>query len=142
MLNFLLNYRFCFNLDTLHFSCLNMFLFFLFFFQVISIFVTIGIIFIPIGFASLFASERVIYLIVLYVVLIVKFNQWPLLNFTMKLKFAFFYMQVVEIIDHYDKDCVPLRYTDDKLAFIQSSKTNKTCIRRLTVSPILCYCYI
>ncbi|CAL2244515.1 unnamed protein product [Prunus armeniaca] len=76
---------------------------------VISIFVTIGIVFIPIGFASLFASER-----------------------------------VVEIIDHYDKDCVPLRYTDDKLAFIQSSKTNKTCIRRLTVpkqmkSPVYIY---
>ena len=76
---------------------------------VILIFVAIGIVFLPIGFASLFASEH-----------------------------------VVEIVDHYDKDCVPPNYVDNKLAYIQSSKTNKTCIRRVTIpkqmkSPVYIY---
>ncbi|KAG6660014.1 ALA-interacting subunit 1-like isoform X1 [Carya illinoinensis] len=66
---------------------------------VITTFISIGIIFIPIGLASLFASER-----------------------------------VVEIVDRYDEDCVPLNYTYNKLAYIQSSETNKTCTKRLIVS--------
>lgn len=77
--------------------------------SVILIFVAIGIVFIPIGLASLFASER-----------------------------------VVEVVHHYDKDCIPLKYADNMLAYIQSSKTNKTCIRRLTIpkqmkSPVYIY---
>ncbi|CAL5376609.1 unnamed protein product [Camellia sinensis] len=65
---------------------------------VITAFIFVGIIFIPIGLASLFASES-----------------------------------VVEIVDRYDKDCVPSNFGDDVLAYIQSSKTNKTCIKTLTV---------
>lgn len=45
-----------------------------------------------------------------------------------------FDMQVVEIVDRYDEDCVPSNYSYNKLAFIQSSKTNKTCTKRLIVS--------
>ncbi|KAA8547649.1 hypothetical protein F0562_004078 [Nyssa sinensis] len=76
---------------------------------VITTFILIGIIFIPIGLASLFASEK-----------------------------------VVEVVDRYDKDCVPSTYSDNSLAYIQSTNTNKTCIRSLTVpkkmtSPIYIY---
>ncbi|XP_052200426.1 ALA-interacting subunit 5-like [Diospyros lotus] len=65
---------------------------------VITAFVFVGIIFIPIGLASLFASES-----------------------------------VVEIVERYDKDCVPSSHSNDVLGFIQSSQTNKTCIKTLTV---------
>lgn len=76
---------------------------------VITAFISVGVIFIPIGLASLFASEK-----------------------------------VVEIVDRYDKACVPSTYSNDALAYIQSAKTNKTCIRSLTVpkkmkSPIYIY---
>ncbi|XP_058090504.1 ALA-interacting subunit 1-like isoform X1 [Magnolia sinica] len=76
---------------------------------VISTFAVVGIIFIPIGLASLFASQR-----------------------------------VVEIVDRYDIDCIPETLRNDKLAFIQSRETNKTCTRSLTVpmdmkSPIYVY---
>ncbi|XP_059642801.1 ALA-interacting subunit 1-like isoform X2 [Cornus florida] len=37
---------------------------------------------------------------------------------------------VVEIVDRYDKDCIP---SDDALPYIQSTQTNKTCIRKLIV---------
>ncbi|KAJ4974348.1 hypothetical protein NE237_007522 [Protea cynaroides] len=69
---------------------------------VITIFIFVGIIFIPIGLASLFASER-----------------------------------VVEIVDQYDKDCVPNKYSEDMVGFIQSSETNKTCSRTLTVPKLM-----
>lgn len=46
-------------------------------------------------------------------------------------------MQVVEIVHRYDVDCIPKNLRHDKLAFIQNSKTNKTCTRSLTVSEIL-----
>uniref|UniRef100_A0A5B6Z023 ALA-interacting subunit n=1 Tax=Davidia involucrata TaxID=16924 RepID=A0A5B6Z023_DAVIN len=76
---------------------------------VIMAFILIGIIFIPIGLASLFASEK-----------------------------------VVEVVDRYDKDCVPSTYSKTPLAYIRSTKTNKTCIRSLIVpkkmsSPIYIY---
>lgn len=76
---------------------------------VMTTFIFVGVIFIPIGFASLFASER-----------------------------------VVEIVDRYDEDCVPRNYSYNKLAYIQSSATNKTCTKRLIVpkqmkSPIYIY---
>ncbi|XP_058226857.1 ALA-interacting subunit 1-like [Rhododendron vialii] len=76
---------------------------------VITAFICIGVIFIPIGLASLFASEN-----------------------------------VVEIVDRYDKDCVPSTYNGSMLEFIQSSETNKTCIKTLTVpkkmkQPIFVY---
>lgn len=54
----------------------------------------------------------------------------------MNLNFSLFDMQVVEIVDRYDKACVPSTYSNDALAYIQSAKTNKTCIRSLTVSEI------
>lgn len=76
---------------------------------VVSIFISIGVIFIPIGFASLLASER-----------------------------------VVEMRFHYDHDCIPAKYKNDMIAFIQSNVTNKNCTRRLPVttkmkSPIYVY---
>ncbi|CAL5373722.1 unnamed protein product [Camellia sinensis] len=64
---------------------------------VITAFVLVAIIFIPIGLASLFASEH-----------------------------------VVEIVDHYDKSCIPSNYSNNVLAYIQSAQTNKTCTRSLT----------
>lgn len=48
-------------------------------------------------------------------------------------------VQVVEIVDRYDKDCVPSTYNGSMLEFIQSSETNKTCIKTLTVSAIPLY---
>ncbi|KAK9265534.1 hypothetical protein L1049_001717 [Liquidambar formosana] len=65
---------------------------------VITTFIFVGIIFIPIGLASLFASER-----------------------------------VVEIVYRYDEGCIPTNYSDQKLAYIQNSTTNKTCTRSLIV---------
>ncbi|KAG9442466.1 hypothetical protein H6P81_018320 [Aristolochia fimbriata] len=76
---------------------------------VITTFIAIGIFFIPVGLASLSASQR-----------------------------------VVEVVDQYDTDCIPENLREDKLGYIQSATTNKTCIRTLTVpklmkSPIFVY---
>ncbi|KAF6174585.1 hypothetical protein GIB67_006237 [Kingdonia uniflora] len=76
---------------------------------VITTFIFVAIIFIPIGLASLFASQR-----------------------------------VVEIVDRYDADCVPQSFSKNKLAFIQSNETDKTCTRRLIIpkhmkSPVYVY---
>ncbi|KAH7664579.1 CDC50/LEM3 family protein [Dioscorea alata] len=76
---------------------------------VILTFAVIGVIFIPIGLASLSASER-----------------------------------VVEIVDRYDLDCIPNELRNDKLGFIQSGETNKTCTRSVVVprymkSPVFIY---
>ncbi|XP_068646905.1 ALA-interacting subunit 1-like [Aristolochia californica] len=76
---------------------------------VIATFTVIGIFFIPVGLASLSASQR-----------------------------------VVEVVDQYDTDCIPENLREDKLGYIQSATTNKTCIRTLTVpklmnSPIYVY---
>ncbi|GAB2287479.1 ALA-interacting subunit 3 [Dionaea muscipula] len=65
---------------------------------VISTFIAVGIVFIPIGLASLSASER-----------------------------------VVEISHRYDRECVPVDYGNDLVAYIQSTNTNKTCAVSLTV---------
>ncbi|MCL7047197.1 hypothetical protein MKW94_025108 [Papaver nudicaule] len=65
---------------------------------VIATFIVVGVVFIPIGLASLFASQR-----------------------------------VVEIVDRYDAVCVPANFSKDKLGFIQSSTTDKTCTRIITV---------
>ncbi|XP_072963934.1 ALA-interacting subunit 3-like isoform X1 [Typha angustifolia] len=51
---------------------------------------------------------------------------------------------VVEVVDRYDADCIPDQLYDDKLSFIRSSETNKTCTRKLVVpkymkSPIHVY---
>ncbi|XP_042499839.1 ALA-interacting subunit 5-like [Macadamia integrifolia] len=69
---------------------------------VIMTFIIIGVVFIPIGLVSLFASEH-----------------------------------VVEIVDRYDKDCIPEKYSNDMVAFIRSIKTNKTCLRTLTVPKLM-----
>ncbi|XP_059623293.1 ALA-interacting subunit 1-like isoform X2 [Cornus florida] len=71
--------------------------------------IVVGIVFIPVGLVSLFASGR-----------------------------------VVEVVDRYDEDCIPSDYSKKMLAYIQSTKTNKTCIRSLIVpkqmkSPIYIY---
>lgn len=76
---------------------------------VITTFICVGIIFIPLGLVSLFASER-----------------------------------VVEVVDRYDQDCIPANYNNNNLAYIQSSETDKTCIKSLIVpkqmkSPVYIY---
>ncbi|XP_071722762.1 ALA-interacting subunit 3-like [Rutidosis leptorrhynchoides] len=76
---------------------------------VITTFIVVGIVFIPIGLASLFASER-----------------------------------VVEIVNQYDKECIPANFKNQELAYIQSATTNKTCTRTFTVpklmkSPVFIY---
>ncbi|GMI90407.1 hypothetical protein like AT1G54320 [Hibiscus trionum] len=65
---------------------------------VISAFMLVSIVFIPIGVVSLFASR-----------------------------------DVVEIVDRYETACVPENFRNDKVSFIQSPSTNKSCTRRLTV---------
>ncbi|KAG8067918.1 hypothetical protein GUJ93_ZPchr0005g15128 [Zizania palustris] len=62
---------------------------------VIGTFSLIGVVFIPIGLASLSASQ-----------------------------------EIVELVDQYDVECVP---ADDKVSFIQDSKTDKACTRTITV---------
>ncbi|KAH7533971.1 hypothetical protein FEM48_Zijuj04G0188100 [Ziziphus jujuba var. spinosa] len=85
---------------------------------VISSFISIGIVFIPLGLSSLFASERVMYL---------------------------FSFDVVEIVDRYDEACVPSNFTKSmKISFIQNNQSDKSCTRSLTVpkdmrSPIYIY---
>ncbi|XP_023512214.1 ALA-interacting subunit 3-like [Cucurbita pepo subsp. pepo] len=64
---------------------------------VISVFMLVSIIFVPIGVASLFASR-----------------------------------DVVEIIDRYETECVPERFRNDKVGFIQSTAI-KICRRNITV---------
>nr|GMC96873.1 ALA-interacting subunit 3-like [Ipomoea batatas] len=82
---------------------------------VIATFISIGFVFVPIGLVALSASQR-----------------------------------VVEIVDRYDDLCIPSSKTDEsdsnleRAAFVQSDKTNKTCIRTLTVpkkmqSPVFIY---
>ncbi|XP_047092958.1 ALA-interacting subunit 1-like [Lolium rigidum] len=73
---------------------------------VVTVFLLMAVLFIPIGLAALFAS-----------------------------------LQAVELVERYDISCVPI---DDKVAFIQSSKIDKTCNITLQVpkymkSPILVY---
>ncbi|GAB4836124.1 ALA-interacting subunit 3 [Ancistrocladus abbreviatus] len=65
---------------------------------VISTFIAVAIIFIPIGLTSLSASEH-----------------------------------VVEIAHRYDKECVPEYYSNNLVAYIQSTQTNKTCTVDLNV---------
>ncbi|EMS60361.1 ALA-interacting subunit 1 [Triticum urartu] len=62
---------------------------------VIGAFSLIGIIFVPIGLASLSASQ-----------------------------------EIVELVDRYDEECVT---ASDKIGFIQDSKANKACTRKITV---------
>mgnify|MGYP003702697347 CR=1 FL=1 len=40
-------------------------------------------------------------------------------------------MQVVELVDKYDGECVT---ANDKVGFIQDTKTDKACTRTITVS--------
>jgi hypothetical protein len=39
-------------------------------------------------------------------------------------------MQIVELVDRYDEECVT---ASDKIGFIQDSKANKACTRKITV---------
>lgn len=38
-------------------------------------------------------------------------------------------------MDRYDEDCIPANYTAKRVSYIQSHETNKTCTRKLIVSP-------
>lgn len=40
-------------------------------------------------------------------------------------------MQIVELVDRYDAECVS---ATDKVGFIQDTKTDKACTRTITVS--------
>ncbi|ERN17057.1 hypothetical protein AMTRI_Chr09g33350 [Amborella trichopoda] len=76
---------------------------------VITAFTLIGVVFVPIGVASLLGSR-----------------------------------DVVEIVYRYESECIPQSFSDKKLEFIQSSETNKTCTRTLTVpkhmkAPVFVY---
>lgn len=108
------------------------------FFQVISTFIFVGIIFIPIGLASLFASERVMYLESFFWYCLCESLCYLKLIRIIKWNCVLFDLQVVEIAHRYDTDCVPARYHDNMLAYIQSTKTNKTCTRTFLVSPVPC----
>ncbi|XP_020079951.1 ALA-interacting subunit 3-like [Ananas comosus] len=65
---------------------------------VITAYMLVAVVFIPIGLASLSASES-----------------------------------VVEIVDRYDVECIPEHLRVDKVAYIRSSETKKTCTRSLSV---------
>ncbi|KAK4837310.1 hypothetical protein QYF36_004424 [Acer negundo] len=69
---------------------------------VISAFLLVSIVFIPIGVASLFASQK-----------------------------------VVELVDQYETACVPQANINNKVEYIQSSTTNKTCTRTITVTKFM-----
>ncbi|KAM7280667.1 hypothetical protein ACFE04_007801 [Oxalis oulophora] len=69
---------------------------------VITTFIVVGILFIPIGLSSLFASER-----------------------------------VVQIVDQYDKDCVPPNFKNNELAYIQDPTVKKTCTRSFMVGVFI-----
>ncbi|KAJ6959795.1 ALA-interacting subunit 1-like [Populus alba x Populus x berolinensis] len=76
---------------------------------VITSFIVVGVVFIPIGLASLYASEH-----------------------------------VVEIVERYDKDCIPPDYRNNSLHYIQTSEINKTCTMTINVpkhmkSPVFIY---
>ncbi|EPS74126.1 hypothetical protein M569_00629, partial [Genlisea aurea] len=68
---------------------------------VISIFLLVSVVFIPIGVVSLYASR-----------------------------------DVVEIVDRYDADCIPVSSRNDKLSYIQGPE-DKTCNRTLTVTKLM-----
>jgi hypothetical protein len=44
---------------------------------------------------------------------------------------TYIYIQIVEVIDRYDAECVS---ANDKVGFIQDTKTDKACTRKITVS--------
>ncbi|OMO85640.1 hypothetical protein CCACVL1_10065 [Corchorus capsularis] len=44
---------------------------------------------------------------------------------------------VVEIVDRYDEGCIPSAYANNKLGYIQSSLTNKSCTRTLSVPKLM-----
>ncbi|KAJ9159822.1 hypothetical protein P3X46_025291 [Hevea brasiliensis] len=69
---------------------------------VIASFTTVAVVFLPLGLASLFASES-----------------------------------VVEIVDRYDKDCIPSTHRNLPLEYIQNSKSNKICTRNLIVPKLM-----
>lgn len=37
-------------------------------------------------------------------------------------------------MERYDHDCIPANYTNNLLGYIQSTETNKTCVKKFTVS--------
>ena len=94
--------------------------------QVISVFVLVGVIFVPIGIVSLRASQQVCPISCL-------------LGLKYKLSFClcwlFSLLQVVEIVDRYDDACVPAGLTD-KLAYIRNDSIPKACTRNLTVMEL------
>ncbi|KAG9158561.1 hypothetical protein Leryth_024982 [Lithospermum erythrorhizon] len=78
---------------------------------VITSFISIGVLFVPIGLVTFSASQA-----------------------------------VVEVVDRYDIDCIPLNYTSDKerVAFIQNGQIKKACVRNIIVpkkmkQPIFIY---
>lgn len=48
--------------------------------------------------------------------------------------FLFIVIQVVEIIDRYDYECIPEDMRNDKVGYIQNGNSEKSCTRTLKVS--------
>lgn len=109
--------------------------------QVISAFMLVSIIFVPIGIASLFASRDVrltLSLFMLSYISVAFYSFFFLFSF-----FLYSYLivhlpfnQVVEIVDRYDTECIPMQNRTDKVGYIRSS-ADKMCNRTLKVR-VLC----
>lgn len=98
--------------------------------QVISVFMLVSIIFVPIGVASLFASRDVcLHKNKLFPFFFLKV---PVIYVVYKEIFGW---QVVEIVDRYETECIPESHRGDKVKYIQSSE-NKACNRTLKVGSL------
>ena len=100
----------------------------------------VSIVFIPIGVASLFASRDVCSTeISLFFFFFFFFKPFIfLISSCIVVTQEYLVVQVVEIVDRYETECVPTRFRDDKVQYIQSSE-DKLCNRTLTVSVLFVY---
>jgi hypothetical protein len=98
-------------------------------FQVISAFLIVTIVFIPIGVASLIASRDVRLNAILFFDFCLQL--WIVCVCWLLICYNWSLYQVVEIVDRYEAACVPSNWTD-KVAYIQSA-ADKTCTRTLHV---------
>lgn len=93
--------------------------------QVISAFLLVSIVFIPIGVASLFASQDVCLTQAKLFLFHFYFYKCLIMD-------SLLLYQVVEIIDRYETECIPLANRTNKIGYIQSS-VDKTCTRTIRV---------
>lgn len=86
-----------------------------------------GVVFIPLGAICLFASQGVCLI----------FFSFIFFTFLSNCGYDFFfnfcsYMKVIEIVDRYDTDCIPLSSRDNKVRYIQGLE-DKRCNRTIMV---------